>query len=133
MRVVVGVSPQARESDWGVGGRGGIATAVALYFSGSFPSSHDLTRRSCGRYLVGQVVEEGSHEDLLSNKGGVYSGLVKRQLDLGEDADKEDIGRSTPGPSAIARSRKSLSKAGSKRRSTRMSSCDASSSSEVEG
>ncbi|CAM9813320.1 unnamed protein product [Ascophyllum nodosum] len=82
---------------------------------------------------AGKVVEEGSHEDLLSNKGGVYSGLVKRQLDLGEDADKEDIGRSTPGPSAIARSRKSLSKAGSKRRSTRMSSCDASSSSEVEG
>ncbi|CAN0072557.1 unnamed protein product [Ectocarpus sp. 4 AP-2014] len=32
----------------------------------------------------GQVVEEGTHEELLDAKHGVYAGLVKRQLDLGE-------------------------------------------------
>lgn len=33
---------------------------------------------------IDQVVEEGTHEELLDAKHGVYSGLVKRQLDLGE-------------------------------------------------
>lgn len=31
-----------------------------------------------------QVAEEGTHDELVSAKDGVYAGLVKRQLDLGD-------------------------------------------------
>jgi len=47
---------------------------------------------------AGRVVEEGTHESLLANEGGVYSGLVHAQkLSLGEDTgeellEEEDIG-----------------------------------------
>lgn len=73
-----------------------------------------------------QVVEEGSHEELLSTKGGVYSGLVKRQLDLGDKADREDIGQSTPGPSTLFKGRKTLYEAETELGSTSTGSCDTS-------
>ncbi|CAM9471055.1 unnamed protein product [Laminaria digitata] len=56
----------------------------------------------------GKVVEEGAHEELVSVKGGVYSDLVKRQLDIGENGGKEDIGVSTPA-SLSFKNRKALS------------------------
>lgn len=67
------------------------------------------TRSLRGHYfLVLQVAEEGTHEELLSSRGGVYAGLVKRQLDVGGTGGKEDLGRSTPRPSSVAIARKSL-------------------------
>jgi ABC-type multidrug transport system fused ATPase/permease subunit len=33
----------------------------------------------------GKVVEQGNHEELIAKESGVYSGLVRRQLGLGED------------------------------------------------
>ncbi|CAM9993425.1 unnamed protein product, partial [Hapterophycus canaliculatus] len=32
----------------------------------------------------GKVAEEGTHEELLATEGGVYAGLVKRQLDVSD-------------------------------------------------
>ena len=45
-----------------------------------------------------QVAEEGTHEELLSTKGSVYSALVKRQLDIGDCRGMEDFGASTVPP-----------------------------------
>lgn len=33
---------------------------------------------------TGQVAEEGTHDELVSAKDGVYAGLVKRQLDISD-------------------------------------------------
>lgn len=39
----------------------------------------------------GKLMEQGTHEDLLSNEGGVYSGLVRAQsLALGQESKEED-------------------------------------------
>lgn len=67
------------------------------------------------------MVEEGSHDELVSTKKGVYSGLVKRQLDLGDKADREDIGQSTPG---LFKTRKMLSEAETELGSTSTGSYD---------
>lgn len=67
-----------------------------------------MIKYSSNRLFVFQVVEEGAHEELVSVKGGVYSALVKRQLDIGENGGKEDIGFSTPA-SLSFKNRKTLS------------------------
>jgi len=41
------------------------------------------TVRNADRIYViegGQVVEEGSHEELIQDENGIYSGLIQRQL-----------------------------------------------------
>lgn len=35
----------------------------------------------------GKVVEQGSHEVLITKEEGVYSGLIRRQLGLSEDTE----------------------------------------------
>lgn len=73
------------------------------------------------------MVEEGTHEELLFQKGGVYSGLVKRQLDLGDnkgggsngdELESPDLGHSrtrnttgTRGPSRVAKTGSNRNKA----------------------
>lgn len=65
-------------------------------------------------FYVGKVAEEGSHEELVAKKGGVYSSLVKRQLDLYDRSESAsssaliDLGKSTPGPSSRQAGRKSI-------------------------
>lgn len=39
------------------------------------------------------MAEEGTHDELVSAEGGVYAGLVKRQLDLGDSSSSNGGGR----------------------------------------
>ena len=58
-------------------GKGGNAMTVIIV-------AHRLsTVRSADRIFVireGQVVEEGSHDDLIDNPSGAYASLIKRQM-----------------------------------------------------
>lgn len=77
----------------------------ALHVIAQQPDQTGLTRIGVFHF---QVAEEGTHEELVSVKGGVYSALVKRQLDIGDNGGKEDIGVSTPA-SLSSKNRKALS------------------------
>lgn len=60
-------------------GKGGTSSAMTVIIV-----AHRLsTVRSADRIFVireGQVVEEGSHDDLIDNPNGAYSALIKRQM-----------------------------------------------------
>lgn len=46
----------------------------------------------CLFFVTCQVAEEGTHDELVSAEGGVYAGLVKRQLDLGDSSSSSNGG-----------------------------------------
>lgn len=43
------------------------------------------------------MAEEGTHEELLATEGGVYAGLVKRQLDIPESSGSNNSNSSNNG------------------------------------
>ena len=83
-----------------------MTISVALFaFVFVFVSTHPHPRRlstvrSADRIFVvksGQVVEEGTHDDLAEREGGVYSGLIRRQLDAQRKLDASASGSAAGG------------------------------------